>query len=80
MSEDLSYPIGKYDKDKEIASEQRKQLIEEIAGLPNALREAVKNLNDGQLDTPYRPEGWTIRQVIHHVGDSHFRSSDLSWL
>ena len=74
MNEDLSYPIGKYDKDKKITREQRKQFIKEIAELPNTLRKAVKILHDEQLDTPYRPEGWTIRQVIHHVGDSHMNS------
>lgn len=74
MSEDLSFPIGKYDKNLEISSELRKQFISEIADLPNNLRESVKNLNDEQLDTPYRPDGWTIRQVVHHVGDSHMNS------
>lgn len=74
MSEDLSFPIGKYDKDSEISPEQRKQFIREIAELPNNLREAVKDLSDEQIDTPYRPEGWTARQVIHHVGDSHMNS------
>ncbi|HXH69035.1 MAG TPA: putative metal-dependent hydrolase [Pyrinomonadaceae bacterium] len=74
MNEDLSFPIGKYNKDKKITLEQRKQFIKEIAELPNALRQAVENLSDGQIDTPYRPEGWTVRQVIHHVGDSHMNS------
>ena len=74
MSEDLSYPIGKYDKDSDITSEQREQFIKEIAELPNVLREAVQNLSDNQIDTPYRPEGWTVRQVVHHVGDSHLNS------
>jgi uncharacterized damage-inducible protein DinB len=74
MSEDLSYPIGKYDKETKITVDQRKQFIKEIAELPNELREAVQNLSDGQIDTPYRPEGWTVRQVAHHVGDSHLNS------
>lgn len=74
MDEDLSYPIGKYDKGSEISYELRKQFIKNIAELPNNLRESVKNLNDAQLDTPYRPAGWTIRQVVHHVGDSHMNS------
>ena len=74
MSEDLSFPIGKYDKDTKITPEQRKQFIKEIAELPNTLRQAVENLSDGQLDSPYRPGGWTVRQVIHHVGDSHMNS------
>jgi uncharacterized damage-inducible protein DinB len=74
MSEDLSYPIGKYDKDTKITPEQRKQFITDIADLPKTLHEAVKNLNEEQLDTQYRPRGWTVRQVVHHVGDSHLNS------
>lgn len=74
MSEDLRFPIGKYEKGKPISSEQRKQLISEVAELPKKLREAVENLTDEQLDTAYRPDGWTIRQVVHHVGDSHMNS------
>ncbi len=74
MSEDLSFPIGKYDKDLQITPEQRKQFIREIAELPEDLRKAVKNLTDEQLDSPYRPAGWTARQVVHHVGDSHMNS------
>ena len=74
MSEDLSYPIGKYEKGATVTREQRKRFIEEISQLPNDLRKSVENLTDEQLDTPYRPEGWTIRQVVHHVGDSHLNS------
>jgi uncharacterized damage-inducible protein DinB len=74
MSEDLSYPIGKYEKDTKITREQREQFIKEIEGLPGELRNSVQNLNDEQLDTPYRPDGWTVRQVVHHVGDSHMNS------
>lgn len=74
MSEDLKFPIGKYDKDAAISRDLRKQLIGEIAELPKNLRQSVENLNDEQLDTPYRPGGWTVRQVIHHVGDSHMNS------
>jgi uncharacterized damage-inducible protein DinB len=74
MSEDLRFPIGKYDKDTKITPEQRKQFIQEIAVLPKYLQHSVENLSDEQLDTPYRPEGWTVRQVIHHVGDSHLNS------
>lgn len=74
MSEDLRFPIGKYDKNLQITPEQRKQFVTEIAELPGNLREAVRNLSDEQLDTPYRYEGWTVRQVVHHVGDSHMNS------
>lgn len=74
MSEDLSFPIGKYDKNAKITPEQRKYFISEVSALPKNLREAVKNLTDEQLDTPYRPGGWTARQVVHHIGDSHMNS------
>lgn len=74
MSEDLSFPIGKYEKVREIIPEQRKQFIREIAELPNNLREMVKNMSEEQIDSPYRPAGWTVRQVVHHVGDSHLNS------
>ncbi len=74
MSEDLSFPIGKYEKVREITPEQRKQFIREIAELPNNLREMVKNMSEEQIDSPYRPAGWTVRQVVHHVGDSHLNS------
>lgn len=71
---DLSYPVGKYDWPKTIALEMRKPWIDEIAAAPAHLRRAVQGLNDAQLDTPYRPGGWTVRQVVHHVADSHMNS------
>ncbi len=57
MSEDLSYPIGKFDSDFEPTAELRRKFINEIAELPEKLRQAVEDLNDEQLDTPYRPDG-----------------------
>jgi hypothetical protein len=51
--------------------QMRRSAIEEIAALPGRMREAVAGLGDIQLDTPYRPGGWTVRQVVHHVPDSH---------
>ena len=74
MSEDLRYPIGKFEKPDEITLESRSDYINEIAGLPNKLKAAVENLSDEQLDTPYRPAGWTLRQTVHHVADSHLNS------
>lgn len=74
MSEDLKYPIGKFDKNFEFTAESRRQLTKDIGELPQKLREAVENLTDEQLETPYRPEGWTVRQTIHHVADSHLNS------
>ncbi|WP_163099969.1 YfiT family bacillithiol transferase [Peribacillus alkalitolerans] len=72
--EDLRYPIGKYVFNEEISRETIDTWIEEIYNTPTKLRQAVQNLGDNQLDTPYRPEGWTIRQVIHHLVDSHMNS------
>jgi hypothetical protein len=71
---DLSYPIGKFDWTQTVAPDQRRQLINEIAAAPANFRKAVRGLTDRQLDTPYRPDGWTVRQVIHHVADSHMNS------
>ena len=59
---------------KEITAAKRQQAIESIAATPKHLREAVRGLNDAQLDTPYRDGGWTVRQVIHHVPDSHINA------
>jgi hypothetical protein len=71
---DLSYPIGKFERPAVVAPELRAQFIEDIAAGPARLREAVRGMNDQQLDTCYRPGGWTVRQVIHHVADSHINS------
>jgi hypothetical protein len=71
---DEKYPVGKFQYTDELASEVIEQWITEIESLPRLLRESVSNLNDEQLDTPYRNGGWTIRQVVHHVGDSHMNA------
>ncbi len=68
---DLRYPTGKLSYKDNLTAEQRASLIDRIAATPAALRAAVDGLNDAQLDTPYRPEGWSVRQVVHHVPDSH---------
>ena len=68
---DPRYPIGRFERPAEIAEEQRRAWIAEIAALPAALRRAAADLSDEQLDTPYRDGGWTVRQVVHHVPDSH---------
>src|SRR5436190_14563900 len=69
----LRFPIGKYQRPASLPldDEARAALIRDIERAPSALRAAVTGLSDGQLDTPYRPGGWTIRQVVHHVPDSH---------
>ena len=71
---DLRYPIGKMKLPAEVSVAQRNQYIDEIAAAPAQLRAAVQGLSDDQLDTPYRPDGWTVRQVVHHVPDSHLNS------
>ncbi len=71
MSDDLRYPIGRFQYDGVPVPAHRARAIAQIAALPAALRNAVAGLTDAQLDTPYRPEGWTVRQVVHHVADSH---------
>jgi uncharacterized damage-inducible protein DinB len=60
--------------DEDVTEDQRQRLIEEIAEAPARLRAAVSGLSPEQLDTPYRPDGWTVRQVVHHVADSHLNS------
>ena len=71
---DLRFPIGPMPTLTEVSAEQRSQLIADLASLPEALRKAVAGLTEDQLDTPYRPDGWTVRQVVHHVPDSHMNA------
>lgn len=74
MSEDLRFPIGEFDKGIEVTPELKEKFLNDIAELPQLVRDAVEGLSDEQLDTPYRPEGWTVRQVVHHIPDSHLNS------
>jgi hypothetical protein len=74
MDTNLRYPIGKFQKPENLTAEQRRPLIEAIAEAPARLASAVAGLTPAQLDTPYRPGGWTVRQVVHHVPDSHLNS------
>jgi uncharacterized damage-inducible protein DinB len=71
---DPRYPIGKFSFDGPLTDDQKHTFLNEIAEAPSNLRAAVKGLSDPQLDTPYRNGGWTIRQVVHHVPDSHLNS------
>ena len=71
---DLSYPIGRFDFKQVVEPARYPALIEEIAATPGLFRDAVRGLDEAQLDTPYRPGGWTVRQTVHHVADSHMNS------
>lgn len=71
---DLRFPIGRYKPDSEVSASTREEWIRELEGLPGNLRNAVAGLSDKQLDSPYRPGGWTVRQVVHHLPDSHINS------
>ncbi|MEX0737537.1 MAG: bacillithiol transferase BstA [Bacteroidota bacterium] len=71
---DLRYPIGKFTAKPSISDDERRVLIQQIEEAPAKLQEAVKGLDDRQLDTPYREGGWTVRQVVHHLPDSHLNS------
>lgn len=74
MSEDLRFPVGKFAPPAEITEEMREKFLHTIESLPPNLKDAVEDLTDIQLDTPYRPAGWTVRQVVHHIADSHLNS------
>jgi DinB superfamily len=71
---DLRYPVARYQAPEVISAAQRSLWIRQIETLPSSLREAVSGWSDAQLDTPYRPAGWTVRQVVHHLPDSHLNS------
>lgn len=70
----IKYPIGKFVFDAGQAPTQHAQWVGELKALPGEVTAAVAGLNDAQLDTPYRPGGWTLRQVVHHLADSHLNS------
>lgn len=74
MSLDPRYPIGKFAKPAQITPAQREAWLADIEQFPALLREAVAGMTEAQLETPYREGGWTIRQLVHHVADSHTHS------
>ncbi|OEK05518.1 YfiT family bacillithiol transferase [Roseivirga misakiensis] len=74
MTGNLSYPIGPFVAPKNIDQAQIDSWIQEIAELPAKFSATITGLSNDQLDTPYRPGGWTVRQVIHHLPDSHIGS------
>jgi hypothetical protein len=69
--ESLRYPVGKFKFPQEVSTDERKEMLSIIEGLPSKLRNAVHGLDNKQLDTPYREGGWSVRQVVHHLFDSH---------
>ncbi|NNE68381.1 MAG: putative metal-dependent hydrolase [Pyrinomonadaceae bacterium] len=71
---DPRFPIGDFDLDVALRAKKREEMIETIRDLPSAIESAVEGLSEAQLDEPYRDGGWTIRQVVHHVADSHINS------
>lgn len=73
-SDQQRYPIGNFDAAREFTHTALQEFIADIAGLPAQMRQAVSGLDATQLDTPYRDGGWTLRQVVHHVADSHMNS------
>ena len=71
---DLRYPIGKFAYDGVMSDARRAACIQRIGAAPAGVRSAVQGLDRDQLDTPYRPDGWTVRQVVHHLPDSHLNA------
>jgi hypothetical protein len=74
MSTDLRYPVGEFRFPETVSAPERDAFIQQIAETPERLRAALAGLDREQLDTPYRPGGWTVRQVAHHLPDSHLNS------
>ena len=72
--DDLRYPVGKFRFPESVSPADLAEYLDQIAEAPARLRAAVAGLSDAQLDTPYREGGWTVRQVVHHVPDSHMNS------
>lgn len=71
---DARYPVGRYERVDSLNADERTRMIVDIAACPAEMRRALSGLSDGQLDTPYRDGGWTLRQVAHHVPDSHMNA------
>ncbi len=71
--EDLRFPVGKYEP-QPYSLEQRDEWLKEIKNLPANLENSILNLDVAQLETPYRPEGWTVKEVVNHVADSHMNA------
>ena len=72
--EQLRYPIGRFTPKESYTAHEIKKLIDQIEAAPHKIESEIKNLTVAQLDTPYRPGGWTVRQVLHHLSDSHMNA------
>jgi uncharacterized damage-inducible protein DinB len=72
--DDLRYPVGRFERVDALTTAARKAAIDDIAVMPVQFRAAVAGLDESQIDTPYRPGGWTVRQVAHHLPDSHMNA------
>jgi hypothetical protein len=72
--QNLKYPIGAFEFPEHVTKTLMESWISILEHFPERLENLVKNLSDEQLNTPYRPEGWTVRQTIHHISDSHLHS------
>ncbi|ANY70994.1 metal-dependent hydrolase [Paenibacillus sp. BIHB 4019] len=72
--DDLRFPIGLFEHEGDITQRQLDGWLADIESVPARLRAAVSDLSEEQLDTPYRPDGWTVRQVVHHLADSHMNA------
>ncbi|MGH9616081.1 MAG: YfiT family bacillithiol transferase [Acidobacteriaceae bacterium] len=75
MNNDLRHPIGKFSRPASLSPHERIAAIESISDLPEKLRHAVSGFSESQLDTPYRDGGWSVRQTVHHVADSHMQAT-----
>jgi uncharacterized damage-inducible protein DinB len=71
---DLRYPIGKVERRDRLDAAERRTMIDAIAATPRQLADAIAGLTEEQLETPYRDGGWTVRQVVHHLADSHMNA------
>lgn len=71
---DARYPIGRFQRPESVSADDRLYAISVLADLPTHLRNAVEDLNHAQLGTPYREGGWTVRQLVHHIADSHMNA------
>lgn len=74
VTTDLRYPVGKFSRSAVVTAAQRTECVDELARLPERVTAATRALSLEQLDTPYRDGGWTVRQVVHHMADSHINA------